>query len=76
MNKDRRKRIAEIHAKMTELRDMLEEILEEEQEAFDNMPESLQSSERGENMETVIYNLEEALETFASACEEVEEIES
>ena len=39
--------------------DQLSEIRDEEQEAYDNLPESLQESERGENMQNCIDALEE-----------------
>lgn len=48
--------------------DQLSEIRDEEQEAYDNLPESLQESERGENMQNCI----EALEYFMSDLENME----
>ncbi len=48
--------------------DQLSEIRDEEQEAYDNLPESLQESERGENMQTCI----DALEYFMSDLENME----
>ena len=48
MNKARRKQLSEIQEKLAELKDMIETVLDEEQEAYDNLPESLQESERGE----------------------------
>ena len=35
--------------------------LQEEEESFDNLPESLQESERGEAMENAISNLDDAV---------------
>lgn len=61
MNKQRRKWINELIDKVTALQDEIDEVLQEEQECFDNMPESLQCSERGESAEEAISNLEEAL---------------
>lgn len=37
-------------------------VAEEEQESFDNLPEGIQWSERGELMEENIYNMEEIIE--------------
>jgi hypothetical protein len=48
MNKDRRERLQTLY-------DLLEEIIDEEQNAFDNMPETLQGSERGEKKWKRIY---------------------
>lgn len=48
--------------------DQLSEIRNEEQEALDNLPEALQDSERGENMQDCI----DALESFMSDLEYME----
>ena len=48
--------------------DQLSEIRDEEQEAYDNLPETLQDSERGENMQNCI----DALESFMSDLEYME----
>lgn len=48
--------------------DQLSEIRDEEQEAFDNLPEALQDSERGENMQDCI----DALDSFISDLEDME----
>ena len=61
MNKARRKEIARAIELMDEARQILESAMDEEQEAFDNMPESLQCSERGETMEGYIGTLEEVV---------------
>ena len=62
MNEDRRKRIFDAAAE-------LEAVKEEEQEAFDNMPESLQGAERGQAMEAAIEALEDAVERARAAAE-------
>lgn len=61
MNKIRRKALEAIITRLEELetlrsaiREELEEIMDEEQEALDNMPESLQDSERGQQMQEYI----------------------
>lgn len=61
MNNPRRKALDEIKEQVEELRMALAELLEEEQDAFDNMPEGLQCSERGEKMEDGISALEDAV---------------
>ena len=60
MNKQRRKLINELIGKAYDLSCEIEEVLNEEQESFDNMPENLQYSERGESMQEAISSLEEA----------------
>lgn len=51
MNAQRRKDIAKAIALIEEAIAILDNAAEEEREAFDNLPESLQYSERGERME-------------------------
>ncbi len=55
MNKDRKKRLSKIWS-------LLEEIKDEEQEAFDNLPESMQYTEKGESMEQNIDEIDEVME--------------
>lgn len=64
MNKARRKRLGQIVEE-------LEEVISEEEEAFEGMPESLQGTEKGEAMEENISVLESAkdeIETLAMDC--------
>ena len=68
MNNERRKKIAEaveqINAAIGNIENakaILDECKDEEQDAFDNLPEGLQSSERGECMEENIGYLEAAI---------------
>ena len=50
MNKTRRKWLEKTIATLEDQKLELESICEEEQEAYDNMPESLQESEKGQTM--------------------------
>lgn len=50
MNKERRKAIEEILARLDEQRSALEEVMDGEQEAYDNLPDNIRYSERGETM--------------------------
>lgn len=50
MNKERRKRLDDVISQLEEIQAEVASIAEEEREAFDNMPESLQCSERGEQV--------------------------
>lgn len=67
MNNTRRSQITDIMEQLSPLQTSIEELLEEEQEAFDNLPESIQDSERGEAIQAAIDNLEEAV----GNCEEL-----
>ena len=73
MNKQRRKAIGDIYDKLIDIQSDLECIRDEEQEAFDNLPESIQYSERGERMEEYISSLEEALDYIDYAAESLDE---
>ncbi len=64
MNVYRRKRLNAIVAKLSEVYSDLEEIVNEESEAFENIPENLQGSERYGRAEEIAYNLEEAFENL------------
>ena len=71
MNKDRRKRLRTIICQLADLKGQLEHLQEAEEEAMENMPESLQDSERYERMEeaaealqTAVYSLEEIADSL------------
>lgn len=51
MNDSRRNRTEDVRAAIDNWVGEIEALASEEQEAFDNMPENLQESERGESME-------------------------
>lgn len=75
MNKQRRKMIAEVVEKIETLKGDLEMIRDEEQDAFDNMPESLQGSMRGEEMEEAIGYMDDAIEGLDTAIDSLGEVE-
>lgn len=66
MNKARRKELAKIVTMLEELdalreqiREQLASVRDDEQDALDNMPEGLQESERGEQMQEYIDSMED-----------------
>lgn len=61
MNKQRRKEIRDIASQLEVLMERIEAIKEEEEEALDNLPESIQYSERGEQMEEYTMSLDQAV---------------
>ena len=73
MNNTRRKSIQKIYDRLEELMQDIEALQEEEQDAFDNMPESLQDSERGQTMTEAIDNLESAASCAQEALDYLEE---
>lgn len=70
MNKERRKRIAEAVELIENAAGILEEVREDEQESYDNLPESIKYGERGEQMQENI----ELLEGFIDNLEEVDSL--
>ncbi len=55
MNNERRKRLAALSQQLSELKDEIQAVLDEEEEAFNNLPEGLQSCERGDSMQTLLH---------------------
>lgn len=59
MNKQRKSELQDVSAMIGDAMDRLTEIRDEEQEAFDNMPEGLQCSSRGDSMQEAIDMMDE-----------------
>ncbi len=72
MNKDRRTEINKAIGMLQEALSILETARDEEQEYYDNMPESLQGSERGEAAEQAVSNLEDACSNLEDAISSAE----
>jgi hypothetical protein len=64
MNAERRKLIAKAETLVGEALSILTDVRDDEQSAFDNMPESLQQGERGQASEDAIDALTEACDTL------------
>lgn len=73
MNNTRRKAIQEIYERLEELMQDIEALQEEEQDAYDNLPESLQDGERGQAMQEAADNLEYAANSVQEALDYMEE---
>ena len=74
MNAQGRKEIAKYIASLEEIKDKLDSMMDEEQDKFDNMPEGLQESERGEAMQEAIKQLETACDNLDEVISALEEI--
>lgn len=74
MNKNRRKEIESIIEELESLGSRIEAVKEEEDDAFNNIPESLQYSEKGELMEQNVEDLDEAFNGLSEVVEELQEI--
>ena len=64
MNNTRRKEIQDVLNELADLRSRVDTLHGEEQEAYDNMPESLQQSERGQAAENAASGVGNALSAF------------
>lgn len=74
MNKARRNEISAIIERLEACKSDLEALQEEEQECFDNLPETLQDSERGETMQENADDLEDACDTIDTVIEGLTEV--
>ena len=73
MNKARREKIQRIINNLAEIKERISSVREEEEMAFDNMPEGLQDSLRGMKSQDAINSLENAEESVDEALEGLEE---
>lgn len=82
MNKERRKRLEKIIVELeniqttldAEIREALEEIKSEEDEALENLPENLRYSERAESMENAINQLEDSDYTLSNIVDDIQSL--
>lgn len=74
MNKARRKNIAEAAGLLAQARSILNKAQDEEQEAYDNLPESLQRANAGEEMGAYIDILAEAIGYAEDAYDAISDI--
>ena len=74
MNKQRRKYISTALVYLENAMDIIETAKNEEEEAFENLPEGIQCSERGEAMEEGLYTLGEIYDSIESAHTQITEI--
>lgn len=67
MNKARRKWLEKVSEMIANAKEQLEQIRDEEQESYDNIPESLQETDRA----NTIYENIDYLDTMASDLEDI-----
>lgn len=70
MNAKRRKEIEKILASLEGLEERISALYDEESEAYENLPEAIQETERGEN----ILAASEALENAVDAASSIDDI--
>lgn len=67
MNKKRRELLNSARPFLSQAASIIERAAEQESDCLDNMPESLQDTDRYDKMEKAVENLEAALEHIESA---------
>lgn len=72
MNNPRRKKLNTILEQLIKIHATLEEVKDEEQDYFDNIPENLRNSERYDKAENAVAALEDALSMFDEIADNIE----
>lgn len=75
MNQVRRNAINKIVSELQNQSQALADVISDEQEAFDNMPEGLQQSDKGQTMEQNLYTLQEQLDSLEEMISNLESLE-
>lgn len=72
MNNPRRKKLNTILEQLIKIHAALEEVKDEEQDYFDNIPENLRNSERYDKAENAVAAFEDALSMFDEIADNIE----
>ena len=64
MNAEQRKKIETIQGQVSDAQSVLETIKDENQSAYDNLPEGLQNSDKGEKFTEIIDILDEVISSL------------
>lgn len=75
MNKERRNRLGSVISQLEELQQEVQSIAEEEREAYDNMPDSLNDTERATQLCENADDLESLDGDFESLLDAIREIQ-
>ena len=76
MNTERRKRLTDAISYINRAVQIIEDVRDDEQDSFDNLPESLQSGDRGMLMEECIQGMDEVLEGLDSCISDIEDVKN
>lgn len=74
MNKKRRSKLEMLYGQICDIVDRLRDILTEERDAFDNIPENLQDSELASSMDEAIDSIESACDSLNDALGSIREV--
>ena len=72
MNAKQRKQIEALSATLCDVRSQLETLQSDEQEKYDNMPESLQGGDKGSNQEEVCGDMDSAVDSISEVIDALE----
>lgn len=67
MNMDRRKQLDAISQILADAREQIEALRDEEQDYYDNMPEGIQSGEKGDTAEAAVSAMDDAISSIEEA---------
>ncbi|WP_417170807.1 hypothetical protein [Victivallis sp.] len=73
MNRTRREKIDSLIEQLDVLKSDIESLTDDEQTAYDNLPETIQTGNRGELMMSAIDNLESAVSSVEEAIDYLNE---
>ena len=73
MNRTRREKIDSLIEQLDVLKSDIESLTDDEQTAYDNLPENIQTGNRGELMMSAIDNLESAVSSVEEAVDYLNE---
>ena len=74
MNNNRRKTLKDIQKKLDEALSLLTLTQDEEQGALDNLPESLQDSDKGSDMQDNIDKMSEIVDALSEVIDQIGEL--
>lgn len=74
MNEKRRKQLANAVEVLNNVLELLEEVTADEQDAYDNLPESIQDSDRGEAMQENVDDMEDASSSLQDIIDQLQDI--
>lgn len=72
MNAERREKLDLQIAPLEAVKSTLEDLRDQEQEAFDNMPGSLQNGEKGEKAQEAVNTMDSAISHIEDAISDIE----
>lgn len=73
MNKNRRNRIVEIIDQINDVKNDIEDIISEERDAYDSLPESFQAGVKGDKIESAIVAMDASNESLDKAIAKLNE---